>query len=211
LTPCAILTATLPGDGNNGFIDIGSFWLWRKKVLKPVNAESCSKPRNHGGYFTSGNPMRACLKLVPGPPDILVSGSGVRIILMVICGLLAAALVGTALAKHDDHGLLFGGATVFFALTAVAACLSVFARKHVEDQAGRTFVVLVALGFILLVLAAHDWARRQLVITALVVAAALSMFIVRVGFESLKVPPQWERSQVASRATAKSSSGRGAE
>jgi hypothetical protein len=37
------------------------------------------------------------------------------------------------------------------------------------------------------------------------------MFIVRVGFESLKVPPQWERSQVASRATAKSSSGRGAE
>ena len=174
LTPCAILTATLPGDGNNGFIDIGSFWLWHKKGLK----------------------------LVPGPPDILVSGSVVRFILVVICGLLAAALVGTALAKHDDHGLLFGGATVFFALTAVAACLSVFARKHVEDQAGRTFVVLVALSLILLVLAAHDWARRQLVIAAVIVAAALSMFIVRVGFESLKVPPQWERSQVASRAMA---------
>jgi hypothetical protein len=204
LTPCAILTATLPGNGNNGFIDIGSFWLWQKKgTLKPpVNAGSCSKLRNHGGYFPSGNWISACLTSVPRHPDILINGSDVRKILVIICGLLAVAMVGTALANHDDHGLLFGSATVFFALTAVAACVSVFARKHVEDQAGRTFVVLVALSLILLVLAAHDWARRQLVIAAVVVAAALSMFIVRVGFESLKVPPQWERSQVASRAMA---------
>jgi hypothetical protein len=204
LTPCAILTATLPGNGNNGFIDIGSFWLWQKKgTLKPpVNAGSCSRLRNHGGYFPSGNWISSCLTSVPRHPDILINGSDVRKILVIICGLLAVAMVGTALANHDDHGLLFGSATVFFALTAAAACVSVFARKHVEDQAGRTFVVLVALSLILLVLAAHDWARRQLVIAAVVVAAALSMFIVRVGFESLKVPPQWERSQVASRATA---------
>jgi hypothetical protein len=132
LTPCAILTATLPGNGNNGFIDIGSFWLWQKKGMlrPPVNAGSCGKLRNHGGYFPSGNWISACLTSVPRHPDILINGSDVRKILVIICGLLAVAMVGAALANHDDHGLLFGSATVFFALTAVAACVSVFARKH---------------------------------------------------------------------------------
>jgi len=152
LTPCAILVATLPGYGHDGFIDI--------------------------------------------------SGSGVRIVLVVICGLLAAVGLVSACVKHADHGLLFGGATVFTALTSVAALVSVFTRKHMEDQAGRMFALLAALSVILLVLAAHDWARRQLLIAALVAAAALSVFIVRVGFESLKVPPQWERAQIADRADA---------
>ena len=152
LTPCAILVATLPGNGATGFIDI--------------------------------------------------SGSGVRIVLVVICGLLAAAGLGAACVEHEDHGLLFGAATVFTAITAAAALVSVLTRKNVEDQAGRIFVLLVALSVILLVLAAHDWGRRQLLIAALVAAAALSVFIVRVGFESLKVPPQWERAQIADRAEA---------
>jgi hypothetical protein len=152
LTPCAILVATLPGNGNGGFIDI--------------------------------------------------SGSGLRIVLVVICGLLAVVGLVTACVKHADHGLLFGSATVFTALTAVAVLVSVFTRRNVEDQAGRTFVLLAALSVILLVLAAHDWARRQLLVAAVIVAAALSLFIVRVGFDSLKVPPQWERAQIADRADA---------
>lgn len=152
LTPGAILAATLPGNGNDGFIDI--------------------------------------------------SGSGMRILLVVICALLALALLATACVKHADHGLLFGAATVFTALTAVAALVSVSMRKHVEDQAGRMFLLLAALSVILLVLAAHDWARRQLLFAAVIVAVALSAFIVRVGFESLKVPPQWERAQIADQADA---------
>ena len=117
-----------------------------------------------------------------------------------MCGVLAAVLIGTAVHQRADHGLLFGAATVFTALTAIAAVVSVFARKHVEDQAGRTFALLAVLSVILLVLVAHDWARRQLLVTALVAATVLSVFIVRVGFESLKVPPQWERAQIADRA-----------
>ena len=97
LTPCAILVATLPGDGNNGFIDI--------------------------------------------------SGSGVRIVLVVICGLLVAVELVTACVKHADHGLLFGGATVFTALTAAAALVSVFTRRNLENQAGRIFAMLAALSY----------------------------------------------------------------
>jgi hypothetical protein len=37
-------------------------------------------------------------------------------------------------------------------------------------------------------------------LAALITAAALSVFIVRVGFEGLKLPPQWERIQIAERA-----------
>jgi hypothetical protein len=36
LTPGAILTATLPGKGNNGLIDIGSLWLWHEKARRPT-------------------------------------------------------------------------------------------------------------------------------------------------------------------------------
>lgn len=185
LTPCAILTATLPGNGKNGFVDIGSFWLWHDQAKLP-----------------SRNSIRACLKLIPRTPHILLDGSCVRIFLVVACGVIAAALVVAMVINHADHGLLFGSVTALSALTAAAACVSVFARKHIEDQAGRMFALLAALSIILLVLAAHDWARRQLVVAALVVAAALSIFIVRVGFERLKVPPQWERAQIASHARA---------
>jgi tetratricopeptide (TPR) repeat protein len=201
LTPCAILVATLPGDGKNGFIDIGSLWFWHGlPSIKPV-AASCHRGFYHGGSFPPGKPLRECFKAVPGQPDLLLDGTHLRLWLVGICALGVAVGLVTAFFMRKDHGLLFGGATVFTALSAVAALASVFVRRHVEDQAGRMFLVLVALSIILLVLAAHDWARRQLLITALVVAAALSVFIVRVGFESLKVPPQWERAQIADRAT----------
>ena len=55
------------------------------------------------------------------------------------------------------------------------------------------------LGVAALSLIAHDWARRQLLIAAAIAgAAALALFIIRVGFESLNVPPQWERDQILS-------------
>jgi hypothetical protein len=62
--------------------------------------------------------------------------------------------------------------------------------------------MLAGLGVFVLTLTAHDWARRQFLFAAAVTAAALSIFIVRIGYESLKVPPQWERVQVAARTIA---------
>jgi hypothetical protein len=122
--------------------------------------------------------------------------------MVAICLALAALLVANAACKLTDHELMFGGATVFIALTVLVAFISVFARRHVEDQAGRMFALLAGLSVVLLGLAAYDWGRRKLLIAAVVVAAALSMFIVRVGFESLKVPPQWEREQIAAQTRA---------
>jgi hypothetical protein len=126
-----------------------------------------------------------------------ISGSGVRIAMVTMCLALALLLLANAAYKLADHELVFGGVTIFTALTLAAAFISVFLRRHVEDQAGRMFVPLAALSVLLLVLAAYDWERRQLLVAAVVIAAALSMFIVRAGFESLKVPPQWERAQIA--------------
>lgn len=122
--------------------------------------------------------------------------------MVVICMALAALLLANALYKLPDHELVFGGATVFTALTVLVAFISVFARRHVEDQAGRMFLLLAGLAVLLLVLAAYDWGRRQLIIAAAVAAAALSLFIVRVGFESLKVPPRWERVQIVAQTQA---------
>jgi hypothetical protein len=169
VTPCAILVASLPGSGNNGFIDIGSLWLWHRSN---------------------------------GQPFIILDGSEMRIFLVAICVVLAELLVQTAISNHADHGLLFGGVTIFAALTWAAAFVSVFARRHVEDQAGRMFALLAVLSVVMLVLAAYDWGRRQLLIGSLIIGAALSLFVIRTGFESLKVPPQWERAQIADQAFA---------
>jgi hypothetical protein len=111
-------------------------------------------------------------------------------------------MAANAFYKREDHSLVFGSATVFIALTSAAAFISVFLRSHLEDQAGRMFALLTALSVILLVLAAYDWGRRKLLAAAALIAAVLSLFIVRVGFESLKVPPQWARAQVAAQAKA---------
>jgi tetratricopeptide (TPR) repeat protein len=152
VTPCAILCATSPGDGNDGFVDIG--------------------------------------------------GSCLRVWMIGICGGLALLFLSNVLFERSDHQLQLGSLTVFAAFTWVAAVLSVFARRHVEDQAGRMFAVLAAVSVVLLVLAAFDWGRRQLLIAAVVVAAVLSLFVVRVGFESLKVPPQWGQAQIVAQAQA---------
>ena len=152
VTPCAILCATFPGNGADGFLDI--------------------------------------------------SGPGVRRLLVVICSALAGLLLANVLYRLADHELVFGSVTILAAVTLAAAFISVFLRRHLEDQAGRMFLPLAALSVLLLVLAAYDWGRRPLLITAAVTAAALSIFIVRVGFESMKVPPQWERSQIAAQTQA---------
>ena len=125
-----------------------------------------------------------------------------RTTLWSIFTLFVLLLAGILIVRHADHGLLFGCLTVFAALAAAATFVSVFARRSVEDQAGRTFLILAGLGVFVLTLTAHDWARRQFLFAAAVTAAALSIFIVRIGYESLKVPPQWERVQVAARAIA---------
>ena len=87
-------------------------------------------------------------------------------------------------------------------LTTGAVFASVFVRRHLEDNSAFTFLGVAALGVVALILIAHDWARRQLVIATVVVAAALSVFVMRVGFESLSVPPRWERAQIADKAEA---------
>jgi tetratricopeptide (TPR) repeat protein len=122
--------------------------------------------------------------------------------MVVLCLVLGGLLLVNILCKLSDHELVFGACTVFIALASVVALLSVFARRHVEDQAGRMFLLLAGLAVLLLVLAAYDWGRRSLMIAAVVAAAALSMFVVRVGYESLKVPPQWERAQIVAQTQA---------
>ena len=49
-----------------------------------------------------------------------------------MCVLLVAGLIVVGVFAHADHGLLFGAVTVFTALTAVAAFVSVFTRKNVK-------------------------------------------------------------------------------
>jgi tetratricopeptide (TPR) repeat protein len=71
----------------------------------------------------------------------------------------------------------------------------------VENDAALT-VGLAALTIAMLVLVAHDWARRQLMIVAVVAVAALGLFFVRIGYESLSVPPRWEQAQIAAQARA---------
>ena len=115
---------------------------------------------------------------------------------LALAGLVTAALLRT------DHELLFGCLTAFVSLSAAAVFASVFAPRQVENQSGRTFLVMGLLGVAALSLIAHDWARRQLLIAAAIAAAALALFIIRVGFESLNVPPQWERDQIVARADA---------
>lgn len=120
-----------------------------------------------------------------------------------ISALLAALLLtAMCMARYRDHGLLFGCVTILAVLTAVAAFVWAFARRSLEDHAGYAFLIVTVLGVVVLVLTAYDWARRQFMIAATVTAAALSLFIVRVGYESLKAPPQWERDQIAARAIA---------
>jgi hypothetical protein len=99
-----------------------------------------------------------------------------------------------------DHELLFGSATVFTVLTTAAVLASVLVRRHLENDAAKTFLLVAALSLSSLILVAHDWARRQLVIAAAVIAAAISLFIVRLGYESLSVPPVWDHSQIATQA-----------
>ena len=117
------------------------------------------------------------------------------VIVFVVAGLLAASLW-----RRADRELLFGCLTICVVLTTAAVFASLFVRRHVENDSAATFLGVAALSVASLILIAHDWARRQLVIAAVVAAAALSVFIVRVGFESLNVPPQWEQAQVAARA-----------
>jgi hypothetical protein len=129
-------------------------------------------------------------------------GSGYRSAwLWVAVGLVGLGLL-VALLLRADHGLLFGCLTVAAALTTVAAFASVFVRRHVENDPARTFLLVAVLSLVSLTLIAHDWKRRQVVVAAAVVAAALSVFIVRVGFESLSVPPQSARAQIAAKARA---------
>ena len=131
-----------------------------------------------------------------------IGGVGWRIILLVAAGVIfviLGVLLGTCASIRADHELLFGAMTVFMVLTTAAVFASAFARRHVENYAALTFV-LAALSIATLILIAHDWARRQLLITAVIAAAALGLFFVRIGHESLSVPPRWERAQIAAQA-----------
>jgi hypothetical protein len=140
-----------------------------------------------------------------------IGGGGLRtvlwaaVVVLVVAALLAASF-RWLWADHEwlwaDHELLFGCLTICAVLTTVAVFASVFVRRHVENNSAAIFLGVAALSVAALILIAHDWARRQLVIAAVVAAAALSVFIVRVGFESLDVPPKWERAQIAARAQA---------
>jgi hypothetical protein len=192
LTPAALCAATLPGYGQEGFFDVPDEVLWYGDLqLISITAPGC-RPYlpAHPGYFTS----QGC--------EVPAEVFGLHGLLWVVFGLSAFLLTVILVVRRADHGLVFGCLTVLAVLAALAVFVSVSARRAVEDQAGSTFFVLAALGVLVLVLTAYDWARRQFLVAAAVIAFALSLFIVRVGFESLKVPSQLERVQVAARAIA---------
>jgi len=121
---------------------------------------------------------------------------------LVTGGLTVAGLVIAFSGLRADHELLFGCLTIFAALVAVAMFVSVFVRRQVGNESAWTFLAMAALSVAALSLIAHDWARRQLLIATAVAATALGLFIIRVGYESLNVPPQREREQIAARAEA---------
>ena len=185
LAPCALCVATLPGNRDNAILDIGSL---RIPVFDIVVIPM------FGLRFTALGTLRFA--------GLSVDGHHVRFALCVVFGLIAAGLVAAFVVLHADHELLFSCLTICAALTAMGVFLSVFARRHIEDEAGRTFSLVAVLSIAALVLIAHDWARRQLVIATIVAAAVLSLFIVRIGFESLSIPPHWDRAQIAARVQA---------
>ena len=150
-------------------------------------------------------PCALFVAILPGnaADGVIDIGSGWRSALWIV---VIAFVVGGLLAAlgwlRADHELLFGGLTIFTVLATVVVFASVLVRRHLEDNSGFTFLGVAALSVAALILIAHDWARRQLVIATVVAAAALSVLIVRVGFESLSVPPRWERAQIADKAQA---------
>ena len=186
LAPCALCAATLPGNRDNGIFGIGS-------VRIPV-FDLIVIPEQP--YFRLAGPETLRFAVLS------VDGHHARIALCVVFGLIAAGLVAAFVVLHADHEVLFSCLTICVALTAMAVFVSVFARRHIEDEAGRTFLLVALLSIAALILISHDWARRQLVIATIVAAAVLSLFIVRIGFESLSIPPHWDRAQIAARVQA---------
>jgi tetratricopeptide (TPR) repeat protein len=142
-----------------------------------------------------GVPCVFCAATFPGARAPYVLGG-------VAAGLTLVGLVCAFWGLRADPELLFGCLTTFAALMTVATFVSVFARQQVENESAWTFLAMAALSVVALSLIAHDWARRQLLIAAAIAAAVLGLFVIRVGFESLNVPPQWERDQIAARALA---------
>jgi hypothetical protein len=126
------------------------------------------------------------------------------IVLAVVTIVLAIVGVTVALVSflRNDHELLFGCLTIFAALTSLSVYAAFSSYSSVADNAAVIFLTLIALSVATLTLIAHDWARRSFMIAAIIVAAGLSVFIVRTGFETLKVPPQWNRDQIVDRAHA---------
>ena len=63
-----------------------------------------------------------------------IPGHDARILMVAICLMLAGLLLANV--RHDlsDHELVLGSFTVFTALISIVALVSVFARRHVEDQ-----------------------------------------------------------------------------
>ena len=142
-----------------------------------------------------GVPCVFCAATFPGACAPFLLG-GVAVV-MVLAGLVCAFW-----GLRADPGLLFGCLTTFAALMTVATFVSVLVRQQVENESAWTFLAMAALSVVALSLIAHDWARRQLLIAAAIAATVLGLFVIRVGFESLNVPPQWERDQIAARAQA---------
>jgi hypothetical protein len=103
---------------------------------------------------------------------------------------------------RNDHELLFGCLTIFAALATLSVYAAFLSYSTVENDAAVIFLTLVVLSVAALTLIAHDWARRSFMIAAVIVAAGLSVFIVRAGFETLKVPPQWNRTAIVDRTRA---------
>lgn len=135
---------------------------------------------------------------------IYIGGTGWRTILLAVAGgvvVILVLLLVTCASVRADRELLLGTSTVLMALTTAAVFVSAFARRHVENDAALT-LVLAVLSIATLIRVAYDWARRQMLIVAVVLAAALSVFFVRIGYESLSIPPRWERTQIAQQAKA---------
>lgn len=116
--------------------------------------------------------------------------------------LLTGGLFFASFVFHSDHELLFGCFTIFTVLATISVFTAFFSYHSVENYAAAVFLALVVLGVTALTLIAHDWARRPFMVAAIIVAAGLSVFIVRIGFETLKVPPQWNRDQIVDRTRA---------
>jgi hypothetical protein len=138
--------------------------------------------------------------------QVLIKGrlDGLSVTLLVLC-ILALIPIGDALVLKD-YEFLFGAATMAMALLALLASVTALMPWIAFSAAAgaRWFGLLLGCWILALVLIAFDWVRKDLILASVATAVALSSFVVRAGYNDLRMAQHQKRSgEVTAAVTAK--------